>query len=191
MRSLVLRFCSPKYIVIVILSILKLLEPPFPRSDGSFPFPVCPFHPPRHEPPSRPHTYIRTYITETMGFLEKLQNSNSCPFFFFFSSFYSSNPFSLKYRFFFFFFFFGGNIIFKSISFSRSLIYLPLNIYVLGIELFRLEQRYTRRKNRSGFVSDAQYVDGEYIYSTGGSKQPRQGICKRPEGIGPRLGAKA
>ncbi|KAH7369986.1 hypothetical protein BKA65DRAFT_386299, partial [Rhexocercosporidium sp. MPI-PUGE-AT-0058] len=34
------------------------------------------------------------------------------------------------------------------------------------LELFRLEQRYTRRRNRrSTFVSDAQYVDGEYIYS--------------------------
>lgn len=34
------------------------------------------------------------------------------------------------------------------------------------IELFRLEQRYTRRRNRrSTFVSEAQYVDGEYIYT--------------------------
>jgi hypothetical protein len=34
------------------------------------------------------------------------------------------------------------------------------------LELFRLEQRYTRRRNRrSTFVSEAQYVDGEYIYS--------------------------
>jgi len=34
------------------------------------------------------------------------------------------------------------------------------------IELFRLEQRYTRRRNRrSTFVSEALYVDGEYIYS--------------------------
>lgn len=34
------------------------------------------------------------------------------------------------------------------------------------IELYRLEQRYTRRRNRrSTFVSEAQYVDGEYIYS--------------------------
>ncbi len=34
------------------------------------------------------------------------------------------------------------------------------------IELFRLEQRYTKRRNRrSTFVSDAQYVDGEYIYN--------------------------
>lgn len=35
------------------------------------------------------------------------------------------------------------------------------------IELFRLEQRYTRRRNRrSTFVSTAVYVDGEYIYNT-------------------------
>jgi hypothetical protein len=33
------------------------------------------------------------------------------------------------------------------------------------IELFRLEQRYTKRRNRrSTFFSDAIYVDGEYIY---------------------------
>ncbi|KAK4642337.1 hypothetical protein QC762_507840 [Podospora pseudocomata] len=42
------------------------------------------------------------------------------------------------------------------------------------IELFRLEQRYTRRRHRrSTFVSNAIYVDGEYIYqspnSTGSS----------------------
>ena len=35
------------------------------------------------------------------------------------------------------------------------------------IELFRLEQRYTRRRNRrSTFVSNATYVDGEYIYNS-------------------------
>ncbi|RDW77270.1 hypothetical protein BP6252_05323 [Coleophoma cylindrospora] len=34
------------------------------------------------------------------------------------------------------------------------------------LELFRLEQRYTRRRNRrSTFVSEAEYVNGEYIYS--------------------------
>jgi len=34
------------------------------------------------------------------------------------------------------------------------------------IEIFRLEQRYTKRRNRrSTFVSEAQYVDGEYVYS--------------------------
>ncbi|MCJ1398750.1 hypothetical protein MMC11_001951 [Xylographa trunciseda] len=31
-------------------------------------------------------------------------------------------------------------------------------------ELYRLEQRYTRRKNKSEF--EAQYIDGEYIYTT-------------------------
>ena len=35
-----------------------------------------------------------------------------------------------------------------------------------GIELFKLEQRYTRRKRRTTFISDAQYVDGEYIYTS-------------------------
>lgn len=35
------------------------------------------------------------------------------------------------------------------------------------IELFRLEQRYTRHRNRrSTFVSNAIYVDGEYIFQT-------------------------
>jgi hypothetical protein len=34
------------------------------------------------------------------------------------------------------------------------------------LEIFRLEQRYTRRRNRrSTFVSEATYVDGEYVYS--------------------------
>lgn len=41
------------------------------------------------------------------------------------------------------------------------------------IELFRLEQRYTRhRHRRSTFVSDAIYVDGEYIYNTSSSNSP-------------------
>ncbi|KAH0430638.1 hypothetical protein CcaCcLH18_07673 [Colletotrichum camelliae] len=35
------------------------------------------------------------------------------------------------------------------------------------IELFRLEQRYTRRRHRrSTFMSNAVYVDGEYVYQT-------------------------
>ncbi|KAI1759158.1 hypothetical protein GGR53DRAFT_168500 [Hypoxylon sp. FL1150] len=35
------------------------------------------------------------------------------------------------------------------------------------LELFRLEQRYTRnRHRRSAFVSNAVYVDGEYVYQT-------------------------
>ncbi|MCJ1391948.1 hypothetical protein MMC18_004815 [Xylographa bjoerkii] len=32
------------------------------------------------------------------------------------------------------------------------------------LELYRLEQRYTRRKNKPAF--EAQYIDGEYIYTT-------------------------
>lgn len=32
------------------------------------------------------------------------------------------------------------------------------------IELYRLEQRYARRKHRTSF-HDVQYVDGEYVYS--------------------------
>jgi len=41
-----------------------------------------------------------------------------------------------------------------------------LDLLQQKLELFRLEQRYTRRRHRrSTFVSEAQYVDGEYIYS--------------------------
>jgi len=41
-----------------------------------------------------------------------------------------------------------------------------LDLLQSKLELFRLEQRYIRRRNRrSTFVSEAQYVDGEYIYS--------------------------
>jgi hypothetical protein len=32
-------------------------------------------------------------------------------------------------------------------------------------ELYRLEQRYTRRDKRTTFISGAQYVDGEYVYN--------------------------
>ncbi|KAI8631854.1 hypothetical protein F5Y19DRAFT_377840 [Xylariaceae sp. FL1651] len=35
------------------------------------------------------------------------------------------------------------------------------------LELYRLEQRYTRnRHRRSTFISNAMYVDGEYVYQT-------------------------
>ncbi|PGG95387.1 hypothetical protein AJ79_10084 [Helicocarpus griseus UAMH5409] len=33
------------------------------------------------------------------------------------------------------------------------------------LELYRLEQRYARRKHRSTFTTGAQYVDGEYVYT--------------------------
>jgi len=32
------------------------------------------------------------------------------------------------------------------------------------LEIYRLEQRYTRRDKRSTWVSGAQYVNGEYVY---------------------------
>jgi len=32
------------------------------------------------------------------------------------------------------------------------------------IELFKLEQRYTKRQRRTTFICDAYYIDGEYIY---------------------------
>jgi len=32
------------------------------------------------------------------------------------------------------------------------------------VEIYRLEQRYTRREKRTTFYSGAQYVDGEYVY---------------------------
>ncbi|KIW10940.1 hypothetical protein PV08_10239 [Exophiala spinifera] len=35
------------------------------------------------------------------------------------------------------------------------------------LELYRLEQKYARRKNRTTFSTGAQYVDGEYVYSGG------------------------
>jgi hypothetical protein len=31
-------------------------------------------------------------------------------------------------------------------------------------EVYRLEQRYTRREKRTTFTSGARYVDGEYVY---------------------------
>ncbi|KAJ5814702.1 hypothetical protein N7474_006479 [Penicillium riverlandense] len=58
------------------------------------------------------------------------------------------------------------------------------------LELYRLEQRYTRRKNRNTFTTGAQYVDGEYIYSSNGSSLPTSPVSKhstgswRPSGSG-------
>ncbi|KAK7899718.1 hypothetical protein LTR67_003463 [Exophiala xenobiotica] len=36
------------------------------------------------------------------------------------------------------------------------------------LELYRLEQKYARRKNRLTYNTGAQYVDGEYVYPGGG-----------------------
>ncbi|KAG7008995.1 structural maintenance of chromosomes protein 6 [Physcia stellaris] len=46
------------------------------------------------------------------------------------------------------------------------------------IELFRLEQRYTRRRGRDGFSSEAQYVNGEYLYSYQRRDAPGKGRVK-------------
>ncbi|KAK6364023.1 uncharacterized protein PV06_04380 [Exophiala oligosperma] len=35
------------------------------------------------------------------------------------------------------------------------------------LELYRLEQKYARRKNRTTYSTGAQYVDGEYVYPSG------------------------
>lgn len=48
------------------------------------------------------------------------------------------------------------------------------------IELYRLEQRYARRKHRSTF-SGVQYVDGEYVYSNG-SNSPTGTVSKHSTG---------
>lgn len=43
------------------------------------------------------------------------------------------------------------------------------NTNAAELELYRLEQRYTRRDKRTTFISDARYVDGEYVYGSGPS----------------------
>lgn len=41
------------------------------------------------------------------------------------------------------------------------------------LELYRLEQRYTRREKRSTFISEARYVDGEYVYTASPSSSTK------------------
>ncbi|PSS07046.1 hypothetical protein M430DRAFT_148133 [Amorphotheca resinae ATCC 22711] len=46
-----------------------------------------------------------------------------------------------------------------------------IDLFHQKLELFRLEKKYIRgRSRRTTFVSEAQYVDGEYIYSPRSSK---------------------
>ncbi|KAK0283766.1 hypothetical protein LTR35_006225 [Friedmanniomyces endolithicus] len=40
------------------------------------------------------------------------------------------------------------------------------------IDLYRLEQRYTRRDKRTTFTSGASYVDGEYVYNHSSPSSP-------------------
>jgi len=48
-------------------------------------------------------------------------------------------------------------------------------------ELYRLEQRYTRRDKRTTWISSAQYVDGEYVYNQGDSS-PQSSSAKSSVG---------
>ncbi|KAG9202330.1 hypothetical protein G6514_004539 [Epicoccum nigrum] len=41
------------------------------------------------------------------------------------------------------------------------------------LELYRLEQRYTRREKRSTFISEARYVNGEYVYTSSPSSSTK------------------
>ncbi|KAI9738338.1 MAG: hypothetical protein M1834_008836 [Cirrosporium novae-zelandiae] len=41
-----------------------------------------------------------------------------------------------------------------------------LDLLQSKLELYRLEQRYARRKNRRTFTTGATYVDGEYVYDS-------------------------
>jgi len=42
-------------------------------------------------------------------------------------------------------------------------------------ELYRLEQRYTKRQNRTTFISGAHYVDGEYVYNISSPTSAKSG----------------
>ncbi|TKX21612.1 hypothetical protein C1H76_6108 [Elsinoe australis] len=55
-------------------------------------------------------------------------------------------------------------------------------------ELYRLEQRYTRRETRTTFKSGAVYVDGEYIYQNGAPVSPGEGPGDGPGPWTPKSG---
>ncbi|KAK4903401.1 hypothetical protein LTR27_000332 [Elasticomyces elasticus] len=42
-------------------------------------------------------------------------------------------------------------------------------------ELYRLEQRYTKRDKRTTFISGASYVDGEYVYDVSSPTSSKSG----------------
>ncbi|KAJ5174341.1 uncharacterized protein N7482_000218 [Penicillium canariense] len=56
-----------------------------------------------------------------------------------------------------------------------------LTVGSIELELYRLEQRYARRKHRSTFSTGAQYVDGEYVFNTG-SNSPTSTVSKQSTG---------
>ncbi|KAJ5125300.1 hypothetical protein N7448_004626 [Penicillium atrosanguineum] len=48
------------------------------------------------------------------------------------------------------------------------------------LELYRLEQKYARRKHRTTFSTGATYVDGEYVFT--GAKSPTSTVSKHSTG---------
>ncbi|EAT89476.1 hypothetical protein HBI56_027660 [Parastagonospora nodorum] len=58
------------------------------------------------------------------------------------------------------------------------------------LELYRLEQRYTRREKRTTFISDAQYVDGEYVYASSPSSTAASSTNSRRFSKMPSIGIK-
>ncbi|KAL4958464.1 hypothetical protein BDW69DRAFT_154095 [Aspergillus filifer] len=49
------------------------------------------------------------------------------------------------------------------------------------LELYRLEQRYARRKHRTTFT-EVQYVDGEYVYAGSSSNSSSGTVSKQSTG---------
>ncbi|QKX63562.1 uncharacterized protein TRUGW13939_10733 [Talaromyces rugulosus] len=50
------------------------------------------------------------------------------------------------------------------------------------LEVYRLEQRYTRRRQRATLFNDAQYVDGEYVYTSPSPTSPAGSMSKNSTG---------
>jgi len=55
------------------------------------------------------------------------------------------------------------------------------------LELYRLEQKYTRRDKRTTFYSDAQYVDGEYVYANSPTSSTNSSSSKWSKSPGVRI----
>ncbi|WEW60628.1 hypothetical protein PRK78_006115 [Emydomyces testavorans] len=61
------------------------------------------------------------------------------------------------------------------------------------LELYRLEQRYARRKHRSACTTGATYVDGEYVYANSTGSSPNSStatVSKNFTGSGWRSSSK-
>jgi hypothetical protein len=82
-------------------------------------------------------------------------------------------------------------------SLLRITVQYPLLTVHVAFEVYRLQQRYTRRKGKSSAASGAIYMDGEYVYSaptsSRGSERWGKGSSKTTvrEVGGSKRGAKA